>query len=789
MPENQMLEQTQDKSESSPIEGDLSKSKPKLGYGIQVEKVEYGMKIQKIGNKIYSADNLDSILIDLREEITAFFKSERITIYIVDGVRKELVSRVKTGEEISEIRIPISNESIAGYSVKKQRLLNIKDAYDSEELKKFDPELKFDKSWDKKTGFKTRQILSIPIIFDKHLLGALELLNRNDKKPYSTADEWAAGELAWIIAIALQNQKKIVIKSKTTESHMPFNYLVRRHLLSERDLDQAVFDARRSNENIESYLINVLRIPADEVRASLSNYYKVPSASFSPGLAVAPDLLADLDTEKLKQDFWVPLRKEEGIIVIATNNPYNTRIFEEIEAHFQKTPTKFMVTLKQDVIDFIDYLIKKKSRKETPHTIDEIIGLLDHEPNEKGQPDEKMMAVEMLVNKLIVDANGSGATDIHIEPYPGKQNTMVRIRVNGTCSLYRAIPYNYRRDLVDRIKSMAGMDSKNIRQPQHGMIDFNEFAQKDIKLKVSCIPVRGHVESISMHFMASDSIPPLDELLITGDNYSKLMAAIARYSGLIMVTGPKCCGKTTTIHSLLRYLNRTGVKIWTAEEPVEISQRGLSQVEVRHERGFDYKDALPSILMADPDIIMIGDLSGKTTFDIAVDAALKGHLVIAGYEAAGAMDALVRMIGASIDSFSLSHSLSCVLSQQLGRRLCKICRTGHVPQREEYDLLVNFFGRERFEKEVNIPWSEQISFNRPTGCKECGETGYDRLMAFHEILSVSPDLKRLICKKATIEELTELALAEGMLSIRQNGILKIFEGYTDFVEVQRVCSH
>jgi GAF domain-containing protein len=235
--------------------------------------IEYRKNLQDICNKIHAAANLDEILVDLKDEITGLFEAERLTVYVVDGRKRELVSRFKSGDEIGEIRIPMSNNSISGCSAFKKKLINIKDVYDDKELASIDYDLKFDKSWDRKAGFATKQVLVVPVIFKNYLLGAIQLINRKDGGSFSRLDEQSVTEMADILGIALYNQKRMA-KARPNK----FDYILKNHILTEKELDMAIADARRRREPVEAVLMSDLKISKQDIGKSLSQFYKVPFA-------------------------------------------------------------------------------------------------------------------------------------------------------------------------------------------------------------------------------------------------------------------------------------------------------------------------------------------------------------------------------------------------------------------------------------------------------------------------------------------------------------------------------
>nr|MBL0714242.1 GAF domain-containing protein [Desulfobacterales bacterium] len=305
--------------------------------------------LQDICNKIYTANNLDEILIDLKEDITHLFKSQRITVFVVDGKTRELVSRFKSGQEISEIRIPISIESIAGFTASKQKPVNIKDVYDTAELNRISPNLKFDRRWDQKTAFRTRQVLAYPIVFKKFLLGVLQLINCKSGDQFTSEDVTAAAKVAEIIGIAVYNQKRMAGKPRPNR----FGYLLDNHFLTQKELDRAVAEARRQKKIIEDVLIRDYEIPKKDVGQSLSKYYNVPFIEYYSAAPVPGELMRGLRIPFLERNCWVPLRTDGNKIVIAIDNPSDLQKIDEIKALFPGRALSFFVAFRQDVQNFI----------------------------------------------------------------------------------------------------------------------------------------------------------------------------------------------------------------------------------------------------------------------------------------------------------------------------------------------------------------------------------------------------------------------------------------------------
>ncbi len=747
--------------------------------------VEYRTKLQEICNKIYAAKNLDEILINLQAEITTLFEAERITVYVVDGKKRELVSRFKSGDEIGEIRIPVSPNSIAGCSAFKQKLINIKNAYDDDELRSIDSNLKFDSSWDKKTGFRTKQVLVFPIIYKKFLLGAIQLINRTSGDAFGDRDEWAVEELAKILGIALYNQKRMA-RSRPTK----FDYFLENHILTQKELDKAIAQARQQKVPIEQILIQDLKIPKDEIGKSLSNFYKAPFVDFNKNTPIPGELLRGLKVPFMKNNNFVPLRIEDGKVVIVTDNPNDLQKIDSIKMVFPGKSLSFSVALKEDVQEFIKLFTQDEKELAS---MDEILSQLADDESEMEEEisgvGEEDSAVVQLVNKIIIDSFNRGASDIHIEPYPGKQNTQVRIRVDGACTVYQTIPYAYRNAIASRLKIMSDLDIAERRKPQDGKIKFKKFGGLDIELRVATIPTQGGMEDIVMRILAAGEPIPLDKLGLTKKNYENFVSVITKPYGIIFVCGPTGSGKTTSLHSALGYINKTETKIWTAEDPVEITQKGLRQVQVQSKIGFDFASAMRAFLRADPDVIMVGEMRDKETTSIGVEASLTGHLVFSTLHTNSAPESITRLLDMGMDPFNFADAILCILAQRLGRTLCKKCKKEYHPSEDEYNELLREYGdKDTYDANVGVPYDDDLRLFKTNGCDKCNNTGYAGRAGLHELLMGTDEMKNLIQVKSKMEILHEQAVKDGMTTLKQDGISKIIQvGNLDLLQVRKVC--
>ncbi len=744
--------------------------------------VQYREKLWEITNRIHAASNIDEILINFEDDVTNLFEAERITVYVVDGIKRELVSRVKSGDEISDIRLPISPHSLAGYAAYKGELINIKDVYDELELFSIDPDLEFDASWDKKTGFRTRQVLVSPIRFQKYLLGVIQIINCKDGASFVERDIAAVQELSKTLGIAIYNQKRMA-KARPGK----FDYLVENGFLTQKELDKAVWDARNTRKDIQSILVQNYKVSKEELGKALSEYYRVPLIQYNERVPIPGDLLTGLRIPFLKRNCWVPIKRDDEKIVIAIDNPFHLQKIDTIKLMFSGQQLGFHVALREDILLFINLFFQGESEQ---RDIDEILGELAIEGEEieeaESRVTEEDSAIVQLVNKIILDAYSRGASDIHVEPYPGKKNTEIRFRIDGMCHLYQTVPYSYRAAIVSRLKIMSDLDIAERRRPQDGKIKFKKYGGKDIELRVATVPTAGGMEDVVLRILPSGDPLPLDKIGFSKRNYEAFLDLITQPYGIVFVCGPTGSGKTTTLHSALGYINKPSIKIWTAEDPVEITQVGLRQVQTHHKIGFDFAAAMRSFLRADPDVIMVGEMRDKETTHIGIEASLTGHLVFSTLHTNSAPESITRLLDLGMDPFNFADAILGIMAQRLVRILCPKCKKPYNPSREEYDELVREYDPEAFER-LTIPYSSDLTLYKAVGCPACNNAGYRGRMGIHELLVGTDSMKKLIQEKANMLIIREQAVKDGMTTLKQDGIGKIFSGQTDLLQVRTVC--
>jgi type II secretory ATPase GspE/PulE/Tfp pilus assembly ATPase PilB-like protein len=363
---------------------------------------------------------------------------------------------------------------------------------------------------------------------------------------------------------------------------------------------------------------------------------------------------------------------------------------------------------------------------------------------------------------------------------------VIRIRVDGSCTEYQRVPGAYRRAIVARLKIMALLDIAERRKPQDGKIKFRLPDNRDIELRVATVPTAGGNEDVVMRILASNEPIPIDKLGMTDRNLRELKVIAEKPYGLILVVGPTGSGKTTTLHSVLGYINKPERKIWTAEDPVEITQWGLRQVQVNPKIGFTFASAMRSFLRADPDVIMVGEMRDQETAETAIEASLTGHLVCSTLHTNSAVETIVRLLDMGLDPFNFADALLGVAAQRLVKRICDSCKERYHPDRGEYEALSQAYGKEEFEP-LGHRYDDRFVLFRGRGCPQCNHSGYRGRAGIHELLVASDEIKRLIQTKARTAEIFAQARSEGMSTLVQDGILKSLSGLTDYRQVKAVA--
>jgi len=761
------------------------------------EQLDFQTRLNQISAAIHSASSVQEIVLSTTDKIAQLLGCQRLTIYAIDSRSNQLYSIFRMGKEGPKtIRVPKDPNSLAGFCAVAKKTLNIKDVHDQAELAAVHKSLRFDERWDKAMGFTTKQVLAIPLVFERYLLGVLQLVNKTNGGPFSAVDETAAEEIARTLAIAFYNQRRA--KRASPGKRGKFFDLVDKGLISEKALEEAVTYARVNTRDLGFVLMENHQIPKEEVAASLSDFYNC-EFFFYDGTQQIPEHLV----QRVRYDFWrklvcAPISREGRNLKVAVVDPYDLNKVDVIKSTAIAPDVEVVVALEQDILSYLQSSYGTEESADAP--ADELAEILteleaeggvgemeQQEDEEEVETEEVQGAVVRLANKIITDAYKQGASDIHIEPYGTTDSCVIRFRRDGECFRYQPIPASHRNALVSRLKIMAQLDISERRKPQDGKIRFRLPDRRLIELRVAVVPTAGSNEDVVMRILAASEPIPLDKLGMSPGNFARFDKVVREPYGLILCVGPTGSGKTTTLHSALGSINTDKIKIWTAEDPVEITQKGLRQVQVQAKIGFTFAAAMRAFLRADPDVIMIGEMRDEETASIGIEASLTGHLVFSTLHTNSAPETITRLLDMGLDPFNFSDALLAVLAQRLVRTLCKNCKEPYHPDEMEFAALRDAYGAEQFDNHLGISYTPELTLNRPVGCKRCSDTGYRGRMGLHELLLGSDPIKKLILTRQPVKEIRDAAVADGMTTLLQDGVWKVLEGETDFKQVRSVC--
>ncbi|HUW36364.1 MAG TPA: GspE/PulE family protein [Rhodocyclaceae bacterium] len=762
--------------------------------------------LQAVTNKIHATNNIDEIMLELSQDICNLFNADRLTIYAVSEDRTAIVSKIKTGlHSFQNLKLQIDDRSIAGYVALSRRMLNIEDVNNLDELKSYNPTPHFQHKVDRRTGYRTKQMLVVPILDQGagELLGVIQLINNRNDLPFSAEAVEGLRGLCETLAIAFSQRSKPapLVRSK-------YDFLVTDAVLSAEELELATRSARRKNLKLEEVLGNEFQLKPPVIGAALAKFFGVPYEPHQANRVRPSDLLKNLKREYVEQNNWLPVEETPEGIVILTMDPEQIKSSHVVSNVFPRSRLVFRVTTHGEFKETLD-LFFGAAQDSDASSVGELLSNLSDEGDEGETTADDLSAAAdnelvRLVNKIIVDAYQQGASDIHIEPRPGKEKTLVRFRKDGSLVPYIEIPASYRSALAVRIKIMCELDISERRRPQDGKIKFKKYGPLDIELRVATVPTAGGVEDIVMRILAAGEPIPLDKLGLLPVNLERLRSAVSKPYGLFFVCGPTGSGKTTTLHSVLGFLNKPDTKIWTAEDPVEITQKGLRQVQINKKAGLDFPTIMKSFLRADPDIIMVGEMRDKETTALGIEASLTGHLVFATLHTNSAPESIIRLLDMGMDPFNFADALLGILAQRLAKRLCK-CKQAYTPGPEEMEHFLTEYCEEMqntatFKRDadagraaIRAEWLKthardgRFTLYQAKGCPLCNDTGYKGRLGLHELMLGSDQVKRLIQEHARVAELLACALEDGMRTLKMDGMEKVLQGETDMKQVRTVC--
>lgn len=578
-----------------------------------------------------------------------------------------------------------------------------------------------------------------------------------------------------------------------------YAFLLEKNLVKTEHLQQALAMAKKNNKSVEFVLTEEFRIPKVKVGESLHLFYDVPFREFDSKAAVPYELIQKLKKTFLLENKWVPLSWDMGVVDILIDDPRNIIKTDQAQTLLKARNLKLFVGFREDIEAYIHLFYKAGDADEVVETGGMEVDSLDMLPDvsfEEVEEDHEMPLLDManenssqtvrMVDQILINAYRKGASDIHIEPSPISKKTRIRYRIDGVCQEVLALPNQAAKPLISRLKVMAKLDIAERRMPQDGKIKFLRKGVKPFELRVATLPTAGGFEDAVLRILAESGAMPLTKMGMSDRNLSNLQQIIRQPYGLVLVVGPTGSGKTTTLHAALGEINKPGIKIWTAEDPVEISQEGLRQVECQAKIGLDFARVMRAFLRADPDVIMIGEMRDHETASIGIEASLTGHLVFSTLHTNSAPETVTRLLDMGLNPLNFSDAFLGVMAQRLVRRLCPNCKEAYHPTPEMYDELRMYYG-DGMEK-AGLVYDRKLELYRASGCTDCSNTGYRGRLGIHELLLGTPKVKLLIKRAAPTEEIFTQGAADGMTTLMQDGIAKVFMGLTDIAEIRRVCA-
>jgi len=555
-------------------------------------------------------------------------------------------------------------------------------------------------------------------------------------------------------------------------------FLLKKGKISEKQLIDAQALQKIEGIKIGAALIKLGYITEDELVQAMSELYGYPVFKMDSH-RVDPSVVKLLPEDVIKKYKTLPLSREGNIVRILTTDPANEIALEQLKFFLSGFKIIFYIGKDSDFKTLISQFFgEEESEIYTTQAVHELVESAAQEPSSAEPQQEVITEVDApivrLVNQIILNAILKRASDIHVEPF--EDNVYVRYRIDGVLHDVLTLPAKLKGPLITRIKIMSNMDISEKRLPQDGRIKM-KAGKREVDFRVSTLPsIFG--EKVVLRVLEKGALQlDLTRLGFEEESLEFFLEALSKPYGMILVTGPTGSGKTTTLYSALMKLNKPELNIMTVEDPVEYTLPRITQVQVQEEIGRTFAQVLRSFLRQDPDIIMVGEIRDFETAEIAVKAALTGHLVLSTLHTNDAPSTITRLVNMGIEPFLISSSVILIVAQRLVRKLCEHCKK---EQKISKDALVKIgFPEDRLD---------ELKIYEAKGCSECNQTGYRGRIALYEVMPVKEEIRELILTGASANEIKKEAIKLGMLTLRQSGLRKIMAGTTSIEEVLRVTA-
>jgi len=606
-----------------------------------------------------------------------------------------------------------------------------------------------------------------------------------------------------------EDLEKVLVRQQSMPNVKLGEILLSEELITENQLQEALRHQKRQRKSsLGEILVERELIDRDQIYHCLSKKLGIPFINLR-SFNIRPEAINQVSAEIAFTNKAVPLYTYDNKLVVAMEDPMDWQVTDALRNCSNRQIEPVMASR-----DDISWALNFHYSSE-----DLIRGLST--TTDSGEPEQDFdtslfsafeiaevtsQSVSRIINRIIEDAYRNRVSEIHFEPQDDSGTVAVRFRKDGTLSVYFRFPLKFAAAFNTRLKTMAQLNVTEKNRSQSGKIDFRKVAPIDLDLSIATIPTSEGNEDVVLHLLGKSRCMPVNALGFASGELDRLLDTVSQKQGLFILTGPVGSGKASTMHSLLNYLNHPERKIVSVEDPISIRQQGIRQIETSRKGGMNFTDALQAALRADPDILMVGEIRDVETARAAVDAALNGRLVIAGLAVDSAVDGLQRLLDLGISHLDVADAVLGIASRRLVKSLCISCKKPYQADTRELVFLASEFcediaGKtmtaESMKEAVNRvikAWEQRLQVKshfklyKATGCKDCLDTGYRGLTGVHQLLLMTPELRRLVVNKVSRQQIQEKSVMLAVKSLKQDGIEKTLQGYTDFAQVRTLHS-
>jgi len=569
--------------------------------------------------------------------------------------------------------------------------------------------------------------------------------------------------------------------------------LIKKGILEKTKAAPLDYEIKNSNRTEEEVILEKKIVTEDFLFGLKSEQLKIPLKVISPE-EVSLKALETIPEESARYYHTIPLKKEENRLEIGMVYPENLQAREALE--FLARQNKFSYQIFFFFFTNFEELLRKYRtlKKEVSRALEELETELKTEKEKKAEPwrmkiaEVERMVEEAPISKVVANvlrhAVDGNASDIHIEPGRGKLR--VRFRLDGVLHSSLFLSMKYLSAIVARIKILSNLKIDETRIPQDGRFSA-KMDDKNVDFRVSTLPTTLGEKVVIRILDSSKRKIDFKGLGITGRNLEVIERAVKKSYGMILSTGPTGSGKSTTLYAILGILNKEGINLMTLEDPVEYFMEGVSQSQIKPEIGYTFSAGLRHMMRQDPDVLMVGEIRDEETANLAIHATLTGHIVLSTLHTSNALGVIPRLVDMGIERFLIPPTLSIAIAQRLGRKLCSHCRKKEEASGKIKKIILEELKKIPSISQKYVKISEKMFIYKPVGCKRCNQVGYSGRIGVFEILEMTEQLNGIIAEGIVISKIQEEAKRQGMITMKQDGILKVLEGVTSFEEVLRVA--